>query len=277
MMASLKTGLKAMAAVFLWPLSAFSFLFVGVVAKDRKIMAEGALYAGVFLVAVSLPTLQVLGTAAAFIGLGSMAAAGIRSYQYRHLWLTSHRRPVVRPVVTPPQPIRYVTPTVTTPVPAQPPVSAQLPVQATDSTRDLGSALTWVVSRAKQNKHRLPGDAYVRILELCQTLDSIVDAEAHRTVPNARFEYELNAIVRDYLPTVLRNYLAIPADLVGTPLPNGRTPDEELIEQLRLLDGQADSLYKARHGSTSADLSTTGNFLRDRFGHRTNTFDFGIE
>ena len=143
---------------------------------------------------------------------------------------------------------------------------------------DLSTALTWVSSQAKQNKHRLPADTYVTILETCQMLDSVIDAESRQPSADARFEYELEAVVREYLPAVLQGYLAIPPSMVENRQPNGRTPNEELVEQLQLLLGQAETLHSTRHSQTSADLTTTGNFLRERFGHhQQGGFDFGIK
>jgi predicted phage gp36 major capsid-like protein len=60
--------------------------------------------------------------------------------------------------------------------------------------------------------------------------------------------------------------------------PNGKTPNDELAEQLQLLSRQADALHSSRHSQTSAELTSTGNFLRERFGHHhQGAFDFGIE
>lgn len=143
---------------------------------------------------------------------------------------------------------------------------------------DLSSALAWVSSTAKQNKHRMPSEAYVSLLETCQTLDAIVDAEARQPSSDARLEFELEAMVREYLPSLLRGYLAVPTNMTATRQPNGRTPSEEFVEQIDLLSGQADALHSSRFGQTSADLTSMGNFLRERFGHRQrNGFDFGIE
>lgn len=101
--------------------------------------------------------------------------------------------------------------------------------------------------------------------------------ERERPSGDAAFEYELDAMAADYLPTVLKNYLAIPELLVDERQPNGRTPAEEFNEQLQLLNSQAEALHKHRHGNSSAKLTSTGNFLRERFSHRAEKkFDFGI-
>ncbi|MCM3659410.1 hypothetical protein M3148_00140 [Georgenia satyanarayanai] len=77
---------------------------------------------------------------------------------------------------------------------------------------------------------------------------------------------------------VLRGYLAIPPNMVETGQPNGRTPNEELAEQLQLLAGQAEALHASRQSRVPAQLTTTGNFLREKYGnlHRE-AFDFGVK
>ncbi|MCQ1957851.1 hypothetical protein NNX39_15255 [Arthrobacter sp. zg-Y826] len=138
--------------------------------------------------------------------------------------------------------------------------------------------MSWVASLAKQNKNRLPAEAYVSVLETCQTLDAVIDAETRQPMGDPQFEYELTATVREYLPAVIRGYLAIPPSVVDNRQANGRTANEELVEQLQLLSRQADTLHSSRHRQTSIDLANTGNFLRERFGHQQGGgFDFGIK
>lgn len=163
------------------------------------------------------------------------------------------------------------------PAPGWQDAPAGAPTQRSDID-DLASSLGWVTSHAKQNKHRLPSADYVTVLETCHTLDAVIDAQRAHPVGDARFEYELDAIIRQYLPTVLQSYLAVPASMVDTPQPNGRTPGQELTEQLGLLSGQADALHSSRHRQTSSDLTSNGNFLREKFGHQQpGGFDFGID
>lgn len=152
------------------------------------------------------------------------------------------------------------------------------PIPHRSGIDDLASALAWVTSHAKQNKHRLPSADYVTILETRHTLDAVIDAERAQPIHDARFEYELTAMVREYLPTVLQSYLAVPPSMVDNPQPNGRTPSQELTEQLGLLSGQADALHASQHRQMSADLTSNGNFLREKIGHQqAGSFDFGID
>ena len=264
---TLKNVIKVAAAFVFFPFVVFLLLLVGLRAKNKKVIVEGAVYVAVFFLMLAVPKENALYTMAAFLGLGAMIASVVRSYMLRDLWLPSRGRQPQRVASVQPQQLAHL---VSEPSPAAASVA--------QSSDDLSSALAWVTSHAKQNKHRLPAEAYVTILETCQTLDAVIDAERRQPSADARFEYELGAIVREYLPTVLRGYLAIPPSMVDNRQPNGRTPSEELAEQLHLLSGQADALHSNRHSHTSAELSSTGNFLRERFGHhQRDGFDFGIQ
>ncbi|MCS6711686.1 hypothetical protein JSY14_06495 [Brachybacterium sp. EF45031] len=156
--------------------------------------------------------------------------------------------------------------------------NAPAPAAIPATNDDLSGALSWIGAYAKQNKHRLPAEAYVSILESCQVLDAVTEAERREPSGDARLQYELGALVREYFPAVLRGYLAIPAGMVEVRQSNGRTANEELVEQLHLLSGQAEALHSSRHSHMSSQLATTGNFLREKFGRRQQgAFDFGVE
>ena len=291
MMSRLTLGnfVKVALAVICWPFIAFLVLAIGIRRKNKKVILEGALYAAAFSAAwVATGSGAVLALAATgsgallagaatgsgallalapLLGFGSMGISALRSYALRDLWLHKRvREPRRGGMAQSNAPVRR----------AAEPSRAGAPLAP--SSDDLSSALTWVTSHAKQNKRRLPTEAYVTILETCQTLDAVIDAERRQPSADARFEYELGAIAAEFLPAVLQKYLAIPPSMVDNRQPNGRTPSEELTEQLQLLSGQAEALHSGRHGHTSAELTTMGNFLRDRFGHhQRGGFDFGID
>lgn len=258
---------KVALAVLFFPFIFLLVLMIGVRRKSRNVILEGVLYVALFLLAVSVPSDSALSTTSAFVAFGVWGVSAIRSYMLRDMWL--HRRTRGQQSVAPIQP----------PTPAQPtyrPSPVAAPVHP--SAEELSHPLAWVAAMAKQNKHRLTSEAYVTLLETCQTLDAVIDAERRQPTADARFEYELSAMVREYLPSVLQGYLAIPLSMTGDRQPNGRTPDQEFAEQLQLLSGQAEALHSSRHSQASAELTTTGNFLRESFGHQQRGgFDFGIE
>jgi hypothetical protein len=249
---------KVTAVVALWPLLAYLVLVIGAVRKRLGTALEGALYAGAFSTAVVLPDFW---GPPAVLALAAMGASGIRSWHLRDLWLPARRRWWKRETAT------------STAVEA---TSSQHTV-AVEGSEHLPSAVAWVRSCADQNGHRLPGDTHRTVLHTCQVLDAVIAAEQREPTADPRFEYELDAMARRYLPAVLRNYLAISPSKVHERQPNGRTPDEELTEQLRILSGQADALYASRHRRLTAEMSTTGNFLREKYGLREpEAFDFRV-
>ena len=257
--------LKVAITLLFFPFIPVLVLMIGVRRKNLKVILEGAFYIAGVLLAFSVPPDSALAITTAFLGLGIFAASALRVYMLRDLWL----HPRVRGQQPAPQPNK--------PGPlAEQPHSAG--ATASLPSEELSGALAWVASLAKQNKNRLSSESYISVLEICQTLDAVIDAEARQHRADARFEYELAAVVREYLPSVLQSYLAIPPAMLDSRQPNGRTPNEELVEQLQILSGQAEALYSARHSHTSAQLTSTGNFLRERYGHhQQGGFDFGVK
>lgn len=248
---------KVTAVLVLWPLLAYLVLVIGAVRKSLRTAVEGLLYAGAFSVAVFLPDFW---GPPALLALTAMGASGVRSWHLRDLWLPARRRWWKRDPAG--------TSVVVEPAHAQDTV-------AVEGSEHLPSAIAWVRMEADRNRHRLPGDTHRTVLQTCQVLDAVIAAEQREPTADPRFEYELDAMARRYLPAVLRNYLAITPSRVHERQPNGRTPDEELTEQLRILSGQADALSASRHRRLTAEMSTTGNFLRDKYGQRQpEAFDF---
>ena len=244
---TLGNAVKVGLVVLFLPLLAYLVLVIGAVKKHLRVALEGLVYAGAF--SVGLVALDVLGLGG-LLALVSMGASGVRAYHLRDLWLPARRRWWRRMVEF------------------RMPTQAEPPTALAEQPDDLSAALAWVGAHAQQHRRRLPTQAYVTVLQTCEVLDAVVAAERRDPSGDARLEYELDAIVREYLPAVVRGYLAIPPSMVDVRQPNGRTPDQELAEQLQLLAGQAEALHVARLSRTSAQLTTTGNFLRDKFGHR---------
>jgi hypothetical protein len=240
---------KVTAVLAFLPLLAYLVLVIGAVRKNLRATIEGLLYAGAFSTAVFV--LDLWG-APALLALAAMGASGVRSWHLRDLWLPARRRWWKQD-------------------PATSTVAASGRAEHTltaEGSEHLPAAVEWVRRHADRNGRRLPADAHRTILQTCQVLDALIAAEQREPTGDPQLEYELEAMARRYLPAVLGNYLAIAPSRVHERQPDGRTPDEELTEQLRILSGQADALYASRHRRLTAELSTTGNFLREKYGHR---------
>jgi hypothetical protein len=240
---------KVTAVVVFFPLLAYLVLVIGAVRKDVRTALEGLLYAGAFSVAVFV--LDLWGPPA-LLALTAMGASGVRSWHLRDLWLPARRRWWKRDP--------RETSAVVEPARARRALAAE-------GSEHLPAAVAWVRTHADANRRRLPGDTHRSLLQTCQVLDAVIAADEREPTGDPLFEYELDAMVRQYLPAVLRSYLAIAPSRVHELQPNGRTPDQELTEQLRILSSQSDALYASHHRQVAAELSTTGNFLREKYGH----------
>ncbi len=250
---------KVTAVVVFLPLLAYLVLVIGAVRKDLRTAVEGLIYGVAFSMAVF--ALDFWGPPA-LLALTAMGASGVRSWHLRDLWLPARRRWWKRDLAA------------TAAVLGR----ARARAIAVERSEHLPSAVAWVRRHADRNRGRLPGDTHRAFLETCQVLDAVIVAEQREPTGDPRFEYELDAMARQYLPAVLRNYLAIAPSRVHERQPDGRTPDEELTEQLRILSAQADALYASRHRRLTAELSTTGNFLRDKYGHhRPDALDLRLD
>ncbi|MGW6128452.1 hypothetical protein ACWFNE_00360 [Cellulomonas sp. NPDC055163] len=250
---------KVAAVLVFLPLLAYLVLVIGAVRKDLRTALEGLLYAGAFSVAVFV--LDLWGPPA-LLAVAAMGASGVRSWHLRDLWLPARNRWWKR-----------VPAAVSTVVEA----ARTRRAAAGAGSEHLPAAVARVRVHADRNRNRLPGNAHGTVLHICQVLDAVIAAEQREPTGDARFEYELEAVTREYLPAVLTSYLAIPPSRRQERQPDGRTPDEELTEQLRILAGQADALDASRRRRLTAELSTTGNFLRDKYGRRQpDAFDFRV-
>jgi hypothetical protein len=241
---------KVTAVLLFLPLLAYLVLVIGAVRKNLRATLEGVLYAGAFSTAVFV--LDFWGPPA-LLALTAMGASGVRSWHLRDLWLPARRRWWKRD------------PAGTSSVVESAHAHHGIAVEGSDH---LPSAVAWVRMHADRNRHLLPGDTHRTVLQTCQVLDAVLAAEQREPTGDPRFEYELDAMARRYLPAVLKNYLAIAPSRVHERQPNGRTPVEELTEQLRILSVQAEALDASRHRHLTAELSTSGNFLREKYEHR---------
>jgi len=78
--------------------------------------------------------------------------------------------------------------------------------------------------------------------------------------------YVIQRTATDYLPTTLKAYLALPQEANAQVLQDGKTPQQMLGEQLKMLDDRLDEISTAVHQQDSAALVANGRFLEERFG-----------
>lgn len=237
---------KVAAVLVFLPLVASLVLVIGAARRDLRVALEGLLYAAAFVVAVVV--LDVWGPPL-LLALAAMGASGVRSWHLRDLWLPARPRTWKRALTE-----------VST-------LGRQVRMRRVAGSEHLPSAVAWVRRHADRNRRRLPGDTHRTVRQICQALDAVIAAEQRERTGDLRFEYELDAVAREYLPAVLGNYLAIAPGRVHERQPSGRTADEELTQQLRILLSQVEALDASRQRRAATELSVTGNFLRDKYGH----------
>jgi hypothetical protein len=116
---------------------------------------------------------------------------------------------------------------------------------------------------------RLPADVTARLAEIRGRVLELLPHAAD--LPGgAQDLFVLQRTARDYLPTTISMYLALPPDYATTRVvQDGKTSLQVLRDQLELLDGQMAEIADAVHKRDSDRLLAQGRFLEERFGHPT--------
>ncbi|HST47586.1 hypothetical protein [Jatrophihabitans sp.] len=151
------------------------------------------------------------------------------------------------------------------PVPGAPPEPpATGPQPDDDDPATLRLDLATVNRFVNQNSGRLPGESVVTARRITDLLREVIDTSEIRPL-DIYAVISIKGIVRDYLPTTLRGFLALDPAQLTVPRPSGRTPAQSLAEQLEaLLDAAADLLAATQAQDADALLSQ-GSFLRTKF------------
>ena len=142
--------------------------------------------------------------------------------------------------------------------PAAPPTPAQLVARLEEDLRGL-------VRRVNAAGGRLPDGAVPKVREIEDVLRPLL-RRAERRQPGAEHMHDLEAIVREYLPSAVDRYLDLPEQYALTGrTAAGTTPAEELLSQLGLLHEGAVQLERAVHDADAQALATQGRFLDAKF------------
>ena len=134
-----------------------------------------------------------------------------------------------------------------------------------DSPAGLADTLDHLVDRINRSSGRLPISAVVAALDVTDIVDQLLDTTRDDDVPDVEVILAVRGIVRDYLPTTLDRFLALDPSVVDQPLTSGRTPREQLDEQLVQLAGAAADVLAATRARDADRLVSQGNFLRTKF------------
>jgi hypothetical protein len=151
------------------------------------------------------------------------------------------------------------------PVPGAPPEPPAAGPQADDDDPVMLRLDLATVNRfVNQNSGRLPGEAVVTARRITDLLREVIDTSEIRPL-DIYAVISIKGILRDYLPTTLRSFLALDETQLTVPRPSGRTPVQSLAEQLEALLDAAASLLAATQAQDADALLSQGSFLRTKF------------
>lgn len=143
-------------------------------------------------------------------------------------------------------------------------VSNALAPEPPDSPKELAAELFRVVRFVNSVSGQLPPAAVVTARRITDTINLVLLTTRDREL-DIHARVSLNGMLRDYLPTTLRTFLALDPAGRERPAANGITPTVALTEQLDFLLGAAlEALTAVRNDDANA-LLAQGSFLRTKF------------
>lgn len=139
-----------------------------------------------------------------------------------------------------------------------------------DELAAVRARLASLTARVNAAADRLPVGVVPEARAICDVVTELLDHEertSHTSVAAAQ-RFSLAATVDDYLPSSLDAYLALPSSFLAQHRTTaGRSPGEELLAQLVLLDEAVRELANAVYSGDARRLSDQGRFLDTKFSH----------
>lgn len=138
------------------------------------------------------------------------------------------------------------------------------PAEIADSPAELAAELFRLNRFINASAGQLPVEGVVAARRITDTVNTVLHTTRDRDL-DIQARVSLNGILRDYLPTTLRTFLALdPAtrQLAGR---GGKTPQSALDEQLDFLLGSATEVLAAVRNDDANALLAQGSFLRTKF------------
>jgi hypothetical protein len=116
------------------------------------------------------------------------------------------------------------------------------------------------------SRGKLPPPLQAKLQEIADTIQGILPHYAEFP-PGSPDLFVVGRTATDYLPSALQAYLSLPrAYATLHKMPNGKTADEVLGDQLALIDTKMDEVADAVHKKDSDALLANGRFLEEKFG-----------
>ena len=113
---------------------------------------------------------------------------------------------------------------------------------------------------------KLPPALQTKLQEIADTIMGILPHYAEFP-PGSPDLFVVGRTATDYLPSALQAYLNLPRAYAALhKMPNGKTADDVLSDQLTLLASKMDEVADAVHKKDSDALLANGRFLEEKFG-----------
>lgn len=140
--------------------------------------------------------------------------------------------------------------------PSEPDVAAE--------ARKLQAELAGIVRQANRDGGRLPAGAVPTVRDIDDTLRPLLRYIETRSASDEEMR-ALTAIIRNYLPTALGDFMALPPQYAERAGVTGTTPAVDLVRQLQLLDEGANDLQDLVYTGDAAQLAIQARFLDAKF------------
>ena len=147
--------------------------------------------------------------------------------------------------------------------PPPPPVE-EPEVDVAGECRALATELAGIVRQADADGGRLPPGAVPRVRDIDDVLRPLLVYIADRSASDEEMRH-LTAIIRDYLPTALGDFMSLPPQYAERAGVTGTTPADDLVRQLQLLDEGANELQDLVYTGDAAQLAIQARFLDAKF------------
>ena len=113
---------------------------------------------------------------------------------------------------------------------------------------------------------KLPPPLQAKLQDIADTIMGILPHYAEFP-PGSPDLFVVGRTATDYLPSALQAYLNLPRAYAALhKMPNGKTADDVLNDQLTLLSSKMDEVADAVHKKDSDALLANGRFLEEKFG-----------
>lgn len=133
-----------------------------------------------------------------------------------------------------------------------------------EQAAQLQTELAGIVRQANADGGRLPPGAVPTVRDIDDILRPLLGYVANRGASDEEMR-ALTAIVDEYLPTALGDFMALPPQYAERPGVAGSTPALDLVRQLQLLDEGANELQDLVYTGDAAQLAIQARFLDAKF------------